>query len=520
MTEVAPITSRRFADPAEASSAGESSAAGQRHRPRIVPVPSCDFVVLGGTGDLAMRKLLPALYHRNRDGQLHPESRIIGLSREKLDHDEYRARVDEQARGHAGAEASDWPAFLQRMYYLPVDATSDAGWDALADLLAGEEDRVRVFYLATASKLFGSVCRQLAAAGVVTDKSRVVLEKPIGWSLESAHQINNEVGAVFAEHQTFRIDHYLGKETVQNLLVLRFANMLLEPLWNSQWIDHVQINVAETVGAGTRAGYYDQSGALRDMVQNHLLQLLCLVAMEAPTHIDKDAVRDEKLKVLQALKPMTPENVARTIVRGQYRAGAVEGQAVPGYATELGDQPSNTETYVALKAEVQNWRWSGVPFYLRTGKRLYTRSSEIVIEFRPVPHPIFPSGSGPLIPDRLVIHLQPDESVRLHMMAKEPGPGGLWLRQVPLNLSFAEAFKIRSPEAYERLLMDVVRGNPTLFMRRDEVEAAWEWVEQILEAWQANPEPPRPYSAGSVGPSAAIALIERDGRTWHEEGFS
>jgi len=378
-------------------------------------------------------------------------------------------------------------------------------------------ERVRVFYLACAPQLFGTVCRRLADAGLVTGESRVVLEKPIGWDLDSARQINNDVGAVFAEHQVFRIDHYLGKETVQNLLVLRFANMLFEPLWNNQWIDHVQITVAETVGVGSRGGYYDNSGALRDMVQNHLLQLLCLVAMEPPTRYEMDAVRDEKLKALLALRPLTAEAADRDTVRGQYRSGAVGGEPVPGYLDELGTGQSGTETYVALKVWLDNWRWAGVPFYLRTGKRMYERTSEIVIQFRPVPHVIFPPGAGSIVPNRLVAHLQPDESVRLHMMAKEPGPGGLRLHPAPLNLSFAEAFAARSADAYERLLMDVVRGNSTLFMRRDEVEAAWRWVDHILHAWEAGGQPPKPYHAGTTGPSAAIALIERDGRTWHEE---
>jgi glucose-6-phosphate 1-dehydrogenase len=491
---------------------------------QTVPVAPCDFFVFGGTGDLAMRKLLPALYHRDRDGQLTPDTRIIALSRDPFDDEQYRERVDSQAKGHAGADPEHWGSFLDRLRHVVVDASTDEGWDAARKLTEGAEDRVRVFYLACPPQLFGTVCRRLESAGVVTEHSRVVLEKPIGWDLESARRINDEVGAVFAEEQTFRIDHYLGKETVQNLLVLRFANTLLEPLWNSRYIDHVQITVSETVGVGARGSYYDASGALRDMVQNHLVQLLCLVAMEPPTLLERDGVRDEKLKVLLALEPMGPAEVASQTVRGQYRAGAVEGEPVPGYLEELaatagGTRTSDTETFVALKAQVGNWRWAGAPFYLRTGKRLHTRSSEIVIQFRPVPHSIFPAGVGHIVPNRLVIHLQPDESVRLHMMTKEPGPGGLRVRPAPLNLSFAETFRTRSADAYERLLMDVVRGNPTLFMRRDEVEIAWQWTEPILRAWAAAGEPPKPYHAGTTGPSAAIALIERDGRTWHEEAF-
>jgi glucose-6-phosphate 1-dehydrogenase len=486
---------------------------------RSVSVPVSDIVVLGGTGDLAMRKLLPALYHRGRAGQLPPESRIVALSREPLDDEGFRAAVDAQSKGFAGADLDGWDKFLGQLHHATVDITSDEGWDAVRARFAGSEDRVRVFYLACAPRLFGAASRNIRAAGLLTDESRVVLEKPIGWDLLSARQINEEVGEVFDEHQIFRIDHYLGKETVQNLLVLRFANALLEPVWNSRSIDHVQITVAETVGVGSRGGYYDTSGALRDMVQNHLLQLLCLVAMEPPTRYDMDSVRDEKLKVLLALRPMTPDAVARDTVRGQYRSGAVGGEPVPGYLEELGTSSSDTETFVALRVNVDNWRWAGVPFYLRTGKRMYAQTSEIVVEFRPVPHSIFPGGAGPVVPNRLVAHLQPDERVRLHLMAKEPGPGGLHLRPAPLNLSFAETFQTRSADAYERLLMDVVRGNPTLFMRRDEVEAAWEWMEPILQAWQNGGEAPKSYHAGTIGPSSAVALIERDGRTWHEEAF-
>jgi len=492
----------------------------QMPKQSVVPVPTCDIVVFGGTGDLSMRKLLPALYHRHRDGVLNGESRVICLSRAELDDEQFRKTVDENALQHTGAEADSWQQFLQRLHYVSLEATGDRGWAELGTVLSGADDRVRVFYLSTSPRLFGEISRRLGAAGLVTEHSRVVLEKPIGWDLQSARDINDEVGLVFDEHQSFRIDHYLGKETVQNLLVLRFANTLLEPLWNSAGIDHVQITVAETVGAGSRAGYYDQSGALRDMVQNHILQLLCLVAMEPPTMLEMDAVRDEKVKVLQALRPMSPSDVARYTVRGQYRSGAVGGAAVPSYQEELGTaEPSMTETFVALRVDVQNWRWAGVPFYLRSGKRMHTRASEIVVQFRPVPHSIFPADAGTIAPNRLVMHLQPDERIRLHLMAKHPGPGGLHLRQAPLNLSFAETFQTRSADAYERLLMDVVRGNGTLFMRRDEVEAAWSWSEPILHAWELSGEPPRPYHAGTTGPAAAIALIERDGRTWHEEAF-
>jgi glucose-6-phosphate 1-dehydrogenase len=480
-----------------------------------------DYLVFGGTGDLSLRKLLPSLYLRDKAGQFTPESRIIGISRSHLDTGEYRAKAEEALRLHLPAREFDdaaWNRFRDRLSYVYVDATSDDGWGGLAGHLEGRDDVIRVFYLATSPSLFGPISERLRASGLVTPQSRVVLEKPIGHDLQSARRINDEVGGVFAEKQIYRIDHYLGKETVQNLLALRFANSLFEPLWNSGHIDHIQITVAETVGVESRGGYYDTSGALRDMVQNHLMQLVCLVGMEPPVSLDKEAVRDEKIKVLRSLKPIGIENISTTTVRGQYRAGAVGGVAVRGYLEEEGiGSDSLTETFMALKAEVHNWRWSGVPFYLRTGKRMQEKMSEIVIQFRPIPHSIFPRDAGETSPNLLVVRLQPDEAIGLHLIAKEPGPGGIRLREVPLNLSFAQTFKDRFPDAYERLLMDVVRGKPTLFMRRDEVEAAWIWVERILDAWASRSERPKPYIAGTSGPSQAIALIERDGRTWHDD---
>jgi glucose-6-phosphate 1-dehydrogenase len=483
------------------------------------PMEPFDLVVFGGTGDLARRKLLPALYHRDLDGQLAPESRIIGVARRELDRDTYRQEIDAALNRHLPPneiEQACVARFLTRLDYARVDATDPDGWRDLVGKL-DDPERIRVFYLATSPELFGPVSQSLADNELVTPRSRVVLEKPIGHDLDSARAINDEVGSVFAENQIFRIDHYLGKETVQNLMALRFANSLFEPLWNGAHIDHVQITVAEAIGVEDRAGYYDKSGALRDMLQNHILQLLCLVGMEPPTRLEADAVRDEKLKVLRALKPITDELAAQRTVRGQYRAGAADGGPAPGYLEEIERESSGTETFAVVKAEIESWRWAGVPFYLRTGKRLPVRASEIVIQFRAIPHSIFQSPTGQIVPNRLVVRLQPDEGVKLVLMTKEPGPGGIRLREAPLNLSFAETFKVRAPDAYERLLMDVVRGNPTLFMRRDEVEAAWSWVEPILEAWNSSAEPPRGYTAGTWGPSAAIALIERDGRTWYEE---
>ncbi|MBV8062234.1 MAG: glucose-6-phosphate dehydrogenase, partial [Nevskia sp.] len=447
---------------------------------------------------------------------------ITGIAREAAAAEDYRNQVrgalgkylDSESRVPALVES-----FLAMIDYRPLDATKDAGWAEFAAALREHGERVRVFYLATAPDLFAPICGRLAEAGLNRGESRVVIEKPLGRDLASANAINDAVGRAFGEQQTFRIDHYLGKETVQNLTVLRFANALFEPLWKAEHIDHVQITVAETVGLETRGRYYDKSGALRDMVQNHILQLLCMVAMEPPVTIAPDAIRDEKLKVLRSLKPIGADNAAAVTVRGQYRAGVAESRAVPGYVEDLGSGPSNTESFVAIRAEIDNWRWAGVPFYLRTGKRLAERVSEIVVNFRKVPHSIFPGAAGPLAPNRLVLRLQPDEGMKLWLMIKYPGPGGLRLRHVPLDMNFAEAFGVRQPDAYERLLMDVVRGNPMLFMRRDEVEAAWQWIDPIVDAWENSGEPPRTYSAGSWGPSAAVALIERDGRTWHDNDY-
>lgn len=488
---------------------------------KIITVDPFDLVVFGATGDLARRKLLPALFERDCAGQLPPEGRIIGVSRRPMEEAAFRAFARDAVEDRDGIEThagSDLPRFLDRLTYVAADALSDEGWDGLARCLAAGAERIRVFYLAVAPDLIGPICARIGAHGLVTPYSRVVMEKPVGHDLASALAVNAAVGEVFPEEAVFRIDHYLGKETVQNLMALRFANALFEPVWNNAHIDHVQITVAESIGTAGRAGYYDSAGALRDMVQNHILQLLCLVAMEPPVSLEADAVRDEKLKVLKALDPIDAGTAPRLTVRGQYRAGASAGGAVPGYLEELGVPASNTETFVALKAHIANWRWSGVPFYLRTGKRLASRVSEIAVAFRPIPHSVFDSQAGPIRPNRLIIRLQPDEGVRLWLMIKDPGPGGMRLEHVPLDMSFASVFGVRNPDAYERLIMDVVRGNQTLFMRRDEVEAAWRWIDPIQQAWRAEREPPKPYTAGTWGPSAAIALIERDGRTWTDDG--
>ncbi len=489
----------------------------------IKPVDPFDCIVFGATGDLTLRKLLPALYNRYRDGQIPDDARIIGAARSELDDDAFRHRTREALQAHVAKPDMDHAVaerFAALVHYAQGDAGKPGGLANLSTMLAGQPGRIRVFYLATSPNLYGPICNNLKAAGLVTAHSRVVLEKPIGHDLASAREINDVVGQVFSEAQTFRIDHYLGKETVQNLLALRFANVVFERLWNADVIDHVQITVGETVGVEGRGDYYDNSGALRDMVQNHLMQLLCLLAMEPPTSLEADSVRDEKLKVLRSLKPIAPHEVGQVTVRGQYSQGAVGGQAVPGYLTDLGPgRHSRTETFVALKAEIQNWRWNGVPFYLRSGKRLPQKVSEIVVQFRSAPFNVFQreAQSSALSPNKLIIRLQPEEGMKLELMTKNPEPGGLHLSPTQLDISFEQAFATRYPDAYERLLMDSVRGNPTLFMRRDEVEEAWNWVEPIIEAWDDSREPPRLYPAGSWGPTSAIALIERDGRTWYEE---
>ena len=466
--------------------------------------------IFGASGDLALRKLLPALFRLHLDRRVDGRSRILGVAREPLTSDAYRTTVRE-ALHHAVPDAagSELERFLSGVSYHPLDATRDAGWSEFASACRGSEERVRVFYLSTSPALFAGLCQRLRRYGLDGAGSRVVLEKPIGHDLKSAAAINDAVGAVFAERCIFRIDHYLGKETVQNLLALRFGNSLFEPLWNADHVEHVHITVAESLGVGARGAYFDSMGALRDMVQNHLLQLLCMTAMEPPSSLDPEAVREEKLKVLRALKPVHAGNAAGLTLRGQYRAGVTAGHAVPGYLEELGAAASATETFTAIRAELGNWRWAGVPFYLCTGKRLPARLSEIAITFHSIPYSIFAEESGAIAPNRLVLRLQPDEGVKLHLMSKYPDSDGLRLRPVSLNMSFADAFGVRQLDAYERLLLDVVRGNLTLFMRRDEIEAAWSWIDPIVAAWKTDAVEPRPYAAGTWGPEGAAAYLPR-----------
>ncbi|XWN33131.1 MAG: glucose-6-phosphate dehydrogenase [Devosia sp.] len=482
---------------------------------RIVPVDPFDLIVVGATGDLARRKLMPALYHRLHDGQMPDDARIVGAARRDMSDDEFRNLTADALEEFVGEDALDRDAvgrFLGTLSYVKVDATCHDGWERLRSSLNGDADRARIYYLSVAPSVFADVAEGIAEAGLAENGARIVVEKPLGHDLPSAQQLNARFAGRFDEDQIYRIDHYLGKETVQNLMAVRFANALFEPLWNARSIDHVQITVAESVGVEGRGPYYEGIGAMRDMVQNHLLQLLCLIAMEPPAQFEPNAVRDEKLKVLRALAPIVE---AEDVVRGQYASN----NGTPSYCADAGVETSNTETFIALKAEVANWRWAGVPFYMRTGKRLRSRMSEIAVQFKPTPHSIFPDASGRMSDNVLAIRLQPDEGIRLRMTIKDPGPGGMRLTPAELDMTFADtlaATKLRMPDAYERLVMDVVRGDQTLFMRSDEVEAAWAWVDPIIAAWEERGERPEAYDAGSSGPEEALRLIHRDGRRWRE----
>ncbi|WP_427968580.1 glucose-6-phosphate dehydrogenase [Altererythrobacter sp.] len=473
------------------------------------------LLLFGATGDLAQRMLLPSLCALDADELLHDDLQIVGTARSALTDAEFRNFAREALEKYLPADRRGGMAdFLNRLHYQQLDATTLEGYKELAAKV-GEPKHGLAIFLSTAPSLFEPTIKGLKHAGLDGDNVRMCLEKPLGIDLGSSCEINDAVAGAFPEERIFRIDHYLGKETVQNLLALRFANILFEPIWNSNYIEHVQITVAETVGLEGRVAFYDDAGALRDMVQNHMLQLLSLVAMEPPTSFDSTAVRDEKVKVLRALRHVEKGET----VTGQYRAGAIGGQAVPGYDEELG-KDSDTETFVAIKSHVDNWRWKGVPFYLRTGKRLPERVTEIVVQFRCIPHSIFAGKGASVQPNRLVIGIQPEENISLSLMAKVPGLDreGIRLRQVPLDIAMPDAFVgLHKRIAYERLLLDLIEGDQTLFVRRDEVEAQWHWIDAIREAWLEEDLKPKTYTAGTWGPSASIALTERDGVSWHDE---
>ena len=474
--------------------------------PRSAQVEVFDLVVFGGTGDLARRKILPALFKRYCAGQMPGESRLIAASRSDLSREDYLeiVRVSLKKAGVARGGPT-LEGFLKRIDYVSLDATGEKGWRDLVEKMV--PGRVRAFYFSVGPRLFADLAANLKAHGLADDQTRIVVEKPFGHDLETARALNAVLTAHFDESQIYRIDHYLGKETVQNLMAVRFGNMLFEPLWNAQYIDHIQITVAETVGVGGRAAYYENAGAMRDMMQNHMMQLLCLIAMEPPAKFDPDAVRDEKLKVIRALDPVEPHH----IVRGQYTAA----DGVPGYREDVDNERSKTESFMALKCHVSNWRWAGTPFYLRTGKRLKKRSSEITVVFKDAPHSIFGPDAG-RHNNELTIQLQPNEGITLDVTIKEPGPGGMRLIDVPLDMSFAEALGpgADAPDAYERLILDVIRGNQTLFMRNDEVEAAWAWTDPIIRGWEGRGDVPKPYDAFTTGPDGAVQMMRRDRREW------
>ncbi len=478
---------------------------------KIIPVKPFDLILLGATGDLAMRQIFPALYRRFQVGQLPPGSRLVGAARSQLSTSRFRQCVRDAIRTHVLAEMQDHQSigdFLKMVDYARLDATSSEDWKSLSAYV--DPGRVTALYLSVRPGIFKNIITSLKEHRIVHDKFRIVVEKPFGFDLRSARQLNAALSAVFQESQIFRIDHYLGKETVQNLMALRFANVLFEPLWNSQYVDHVQITVAETLGVKGRGEYYQRAGALRDMVQNHLMQLLCLVAMEPPSRYLPDAVRDEKLKVIRALDTVQYDH----IVRGQYIAGT----ETASFADDVNTPDSKTESFIALKCQVRNWRWAGTPFYMRTGKRMRCRMSEIAVVFRDPPHSIFGSKSV-LKGNVLAIRLQPNEGIDMRLTIKEPGPGGMRLIDVPLDMSFARTLAVGSENltnAYERLIMDVVRGDQTLFMRSDEVEAAWAWTDKVVETWNEHNLQPISYFPGSSGPDDSLMLLHRDNRRWRE----
>lgn len=483
---------------------------------------AANLVIFGATGDLSRRMLLPALYFLDNDGQLPAHLRIIGAARSKLNDEDFQRMARDAVAARAETiDENTWARFAARLVYRSADLGDSESLNPLGALLKEQDAREDIFYLSISPSHYANACGALKDAGVLNAQSRIVMEKPIGHDLASSCIINACVADAFPERHIFRIDHYLGKETVQNLLAMRFANVLFEPLWNANTIDHVQITVGETIGVEGRRDYYDRFGALRDMVQNHVLQLLCLVAMEPPAKFDADAVRDEKVKVLRCLKPIGVREVRTKTVRGQYGEGVIGAEHVCGYTQEAGGGPSGAETFVALTAEIENWRWAGVPFFIRTGKRLADRLTEIVVQFRAVPHSLFTGDAeADLIANRLTITLQPEEQISLTMMHKTPGlsASGPRLRPLPLNLSLTEAYNLDQPRrriAYEQLLLDVLNDDATLFVRQDEVEAAWSWVDGIASGWSQAGMLPQTYPAGSWGPPGAFALTERLARTWN-----
>ncbi|MEH0873247.1 glucose-6-phosphate dehydrogenase [Pectobacterium cacticida] len=481
---------------------------------------ACDLVIFGAKGDLARRKLLPSLYQLEKAGHIHPDTRIIGVGRADWDKAEY-IRVVREALDTFMKEAIDdtlWEKLSRRLDFCNLDVEDTKGFTRLGKML-DQENRITINYFAMPPSTFGAICKGLGTAGLNKEPARVVMEKPLGTDLASSRVINDQVAEFFNECQVYRIDHYLGKETVLNLLALRFANSLFSSNWDNRTIDHVQITVAEEVGIEGRWGYFDKAGQMRDMIQNHLLQILTMIAMSPPSDLTTDRIRDEKVKVLRSLRRIDRSNVHETTVRGQYTSGFVQGHKVPGYLEEEGaNKSSSTETFVAIRVDIDDWRWSGVPFYLRTGKRLPTKCSEVVVYFKNPALNLFHDSYQQLPQNKLIIRLQPDEGVEIQILNKIPGLEHKHrLQTVKLDLSFSETFNQQHlADAYERLLLETMRGIQALFVRRDEVEEAWKWVDSIMEAWEMDNDAPKPYQAGSWGPVASVAMITRDGRSWNE----
>ena len=477
-----------------------------------------DLVLFGGGGDLALRKLIPALYRAHMEGSLAEGCRILPVCRRPEDADQYLTTAKQALKTHlrdGEYSESTWQEFSQLLRAVGLDiATPDEHWDQLADILGTETERARIFYLAIPPAVFGPCCENLSLKGLIHEQSRVVVEKPLGYNAQTSDEINSKIASYFPENNIFRIDHYLGKETVQNLLALRFSNVLFEHLWDAQTIDHIQISISETVGLEGRAGFYDDTGAMRDMVQNHLLQLLCLIAMESPNSMSGKNIRTEKIKVLEALRPLVEGTVDENIVRGQYVAGGLGSELVPGYLEELKAATSTTETFVAIRAHIDNWRWAGVPFYLRTGKRMEKRCAEIVIQYKKVSHRVYDESAGEVIPNRLVIRLQPEESIKLVLMAKKMDSLTMELQPAELNLTLSDTYDSFKSDAYKRLMLDAAANNSALFIHREEVAAAWSWVDPIIEHWRETNSQPELYRAGTWGPQSSNDLLARDGRHW------
>lgn len=480
----------------------------------------CDIIIFGGHGDLSFRKLLPALYHLFNDNYLGEKSKIIVVTRRNITKTQHIKLVKSKLKEFIAKEYfsdSLFSKFEEILEVVKVDFCDTNSYESLNKILENSENLERINYLSSSPEFFSHICKALNAWNLISKTTRVVLEKPIGRDLKSSQNINKEVLKYFNEKQIYRIDHYLGKDTVQNILALRFSNRFIMPLWDASNIDHIQITVAESVGVEGRWAYYDQYGAMRDMIQNHLMQLLCLIAMEPPSSLDADSVRDEKLKVLKSLRRIDSSNISQNTVRAQYKEGISEGKSVPGYLQGQGVQNSKTETFAALRVDIDNWRWNGVPFYIRSGKRMQKRNSEIVIVFKKVPHLIFVNNEEEIPQNQLLISLQPKESIKLSLSNKVPGLSeNMKLKEVDLELH-SQGQTTRKSEAYERLILDVINNNPTLFMRLDEVEAAWKWTDSIIKAWEENTSSMKSYQAGTNGPSAAVHLIAKDGRAWNDD---